>query len=696
MSDPATGDGWLAGWLGPRWAALLLLIVVLPLPWASPSLRLALENIVFDGYQTLYPRVVETYPVAIVDIDQASIDAIGQWPWPRTVLATLIEKTAAAGALAIGLDILMPEADRYNPAQLVARHPGLDVETRGRLEALTSNDDEFAQRIFALPVVVARAGENDANATKPAMPTTVRIKGPRPHEKLMSFTGYLANVVSIEDAAQGHGFLNSAPGADGAFRFVPAVIQVAGEVYPTLSVEVLRLALGQQSVTLETDARGVRGLRIGDSFLPLDRDGRVRLHFSGIKPKRRVSALDLLQGKLDKGVFASNVVLMGATALGLRDAPPTPVTGRMDGIEIQAQMIETLLSNSRLLRPDWTMTAEIALVVLLGGILVLAGRDARPSHLALLFLVPGTAAAVASFFLFMQQRLLLDPSPALLAGAVICAVLLAWGYTHANRRLHAEQVNRARVEGEIDAARKIQRGIMPDPKNIKGLPGNVEFFALLEPTAEVGGDLYDGFMVNETQFFFMIGDVSGKGLGASVFMTISKVLCKSAALRGITDLEEMVFVANNEIARDNTEEMFVTAVVGLFGTSTGRLQLCNAGHDAPLLKSPGGEVRPLDTEGGLPLSSWEDFPYTAEEVQLQPGEFFILYTDGVSEAHGPDNVQFGVQRITAYLEQCEPDADMETVTNGLHRAVADFMTGRPQFDDIAIVALRYLGREQQG
>ena len=128
---------------------MLLLIVVLPLPWASPSLRLALENIVFDGYQTLYPRVVETYPVAIVDIDQASIDAIGQWPWPRTVLATLIEKTAAAGALAIGLDILMPEADRYNPAQLVARHPGLDVETRGRLEALTSNDDEFAQRIFA-------------------------------------------------------------------------------------------------------------------------------------------------------------------------------------------------------------------------------------------------------------------------------------------------------------------------------------------------------------------------------------------------------------------------------------------------------------------------------------------------------------------------------------------------------------------
>ncbi len=687
-----------ANWLTSRWPALLLLLVVLPQPWAIPGARLALSNSVFDFYQQLRPREVERLPVAIVDIDEDSLKAIGQWPWPRIELATLAEKAAAAGALAIGLDILMPEADRFSPAKLVARYPDLDEPTRQKLAALPNNDDLMALRIFALPVVVGRAGLHLPNTKKPKNPTTIQVEGPPPHDKLLSFNGHLANVPSIDAAAQGHGFLNSDPGPDGAIRSVPAVVQVAGEIYPSLAVEMLRLALGLPSVVLETDAEGVRGIHVGQSFVPLDSDGKVRMHFSPSDPRRWVSALELMNDELDPRIFENQLVLIGATALGLRDAPPTPVSKRMDGIEVQAQMIENMLMGTRLLRPAWTTKAEVALLLLLGGILVLAGRDAPPWLLALLYAIPAVAAAVGTFYLFTQTRLLLDPGPAVLASTVVAAFLLTTGYAQANRRrkalnraLELERLETARMSGELGAAREIQLGILPDPKLISGKPDNMDFHALLEAAREVGGDLYDAFMVDENRFFFMIGDVSGKGVGASLFMALSKALYKSAALRGEGNLSQIVGVASNEIARENPAMLFVTAVAGLFDASTGRLQFCNAGHDAPLLKGKDGAVRPLESVGGPPLCVLDDFPYPIEEVYLQPGEFLVLFTDGVTEAQGLDEILFGTQRITDFLENCQPSMSMEEVCNGLHSEVQEFTGGQPPFDDVAIIALRYLG-----
>ncbi|MBT4045779.1 MAG: CHASE2 domain-containing protein [Rhodospirillaceae bacterium] len=688
-------------WTAQRWPALILLLLFLPQPWLLPSLWPGISNSVFDSYQRISPRKIERLPVAIVDIDEASLKAIGQWPWPRTELARLVEGVAAAGALAVGLDILMPEADRFNPAQLVARYPNLEPTVRDHLTSLPGNDDLFAMTLFPLPVVIGQAGLNDTDASALGSPppalTTVKLKGRPPHDKLLGFTRHLGNVPTIEAAGQGHGFLNSQPGPNGIVRSVPAVVQVAGGIYPTLSTEVLRLALGQKHVILEANDNGAVGLHIGRSYLPLDPDGTVRLHFSHADSRRRVSALDLLQGKLDKNIFADQVVLIGATALGLRDAPPTPLSFRMDGIEIQAQMIETQLAGTRLMRPSWMSGVEAVLLLLLGGMLVLAGRDAPPWRLAILFLVPGAVALVLGVTMFIQGRLLLDPTSGLLGSGLICAFLLTTGYAQANRRKRAldealalARLETARMAGELGAAREIQLGILPDPKAIAGQPDSLDFHALLEPAREVGGDLYDAFMVDETRFFFLIGDVSGKGVGASLFMALSKALCKSAALRGDVNLGEMVNVASSEIARENPAVMFVTAVAGLLDTATGILQFCNAGHDAPILLGSDNVVRNLHSKGGPPFCVLEGFPYPVEEVQLSPGDAVVLFTDGVSEAQGSDTMQFGMDRIHEHLVQCNPDLDAEAICTGLQSAVNDFIRGAPAYDDVAIMALRWV------
>ncbi|MDP6873790.1 MAG: CHASE2 domain-containing protein [Alphaproteobacteria bacterium] len=696
MNAPTARAVKSGNWLTPRWPALMLLMPLLLLPWILPTAWPGLANGIFDLYQRLHPRPLERLPVVIIDIDEASLKAIGQWPWPRTELAALVEKAAAAGALAIGLDILMPEADRYSPAQLVARYPGLDVDMRSQLAALPNNDDLFAIRMFTLPVVVGRAGLNDPMAQPPDKPSTVQINGPPPHNHLLSFSGHLANVESIDIAAQGHGFLNNQPGPDGAIRTVPAVVRVGAEIYPSLSVEVLRVALGQQNMRLDSDADGVVGMHIGQSFLPLDANGKVRLHFSPSDPRRWVSALDVLEDKISDKDFADQVVLIGATGLGLHDTPPTPVSAAMDGIEIQAQMIENLLGEHRLVRPPWARWAEAGLLLLLGGFLVLAGRDATPWRLAAIYVVPAALTLGLFIALFVRDRLLLDPSPVLLGNGLLTAFLISTGYSHANRLKRAldralarEKLETARMGGELNAAREIQLGILPDPKDIAGCPDNLDFHAVLEPAREVGGDLYDAFMVDDRQLFFLIGDVSGKGVGASLFMALSKALCRSAALRGDGGLAEMISVASGEIARENPAMLFVTAVAGLLDTTTGRLQYCNAGHDAPLLLGPDQPARSLESAGGPPLCVLEDFPYPIEEAQLNSGDLLVLFTDGVTEARGGDQVLFGADRISTYLQGLERNAAAEVVCTGLLQAVNHFTGDAPAFDDVAIMALRW-------
>ncbi len=696
MSTPTPSAIKSGTWLAPRWPALLLLLPLLALPWITPALLPGLANSVFDLYQRLHPRPLDRLPVAIVDIDEASLKVIGQWPWPRTELAALVEKTAAAGALAIGLDILMPEADRYSPAQLVSRYPGLGVDMRSELASLPNNDDIFAMRMFTLPVVVGRAGLNDPEAQPPDNPSTVQINGPPPHRKLLGFKGHLTNVESIDIAAQGHGFLNNQPGPDGAIRTVPAVVRVADEIYPSLSVEVLRVALGQKNMRLDSDRDGVVGMRIGKSFLPLDTNGRVRLHFSPSDPRRWISALDVLEGKMAGKNFADQIVLIGATGLGLHDTPPTPISAAMDGIEIQAQMIENLLGEHRLVRPPWARWAEAGLLLLLGGFLVLAGRDATPWRLAAIYVVPAVLTLGFCMVLFVKIRLLLDPSPVLLGNGLLTAFLISTGYAHANKlkraldqALAVEKLETARMGGELSAAREIQLGILPDPKHIEGCPDNLDFHAVLEPAREVGGDLYDAFMVDDEQMFFLIGDVSGKGVGASLFMALSKALCKSAALRGDGGLSEMISVASGEIARENPAMLFVTAVAGLLDTKTGRLQYCNAGHDAPLLLGGDQPARTLESAGGPPLCVLEDFPYPIEEAQLHSGDLLVLFTDGVTEARGNDEVLYGTEKISEYLHGLNRDAAAETVCMGLLQEVKHFTGDAPAFDDVAIMALRW-------
>jgi len=306
--------------------------------WLGERYWEPVRHVMFDMYQQVWPRRVERFPVIIVDIDEASIAALGQWPWPRTRLARLLEATHHLGALAVGLDMIMPEIDRLSPSEFSAERPDISPGLHRELAVLPANDTILAETLRWTPAVVGRAGtpQSKPMSVRVDDQTPVRIHGETPLTSIPHYAGHVTNLPQIEAAASGHGYLNTEPDKDGVVRLVPLLVTVHGELAPTLGLELLRVAVGAPLYSVHADRNRVRGVQLGETFIPTDADGRRRLYFSKTDARRRLSALDILHGKAPADALQNTVAIIGVTALGLADVVVTRVAAPMDGVEVEA------------------------------------------------------------------------------------------------------------------------------------------------------------------------------------------------------------------------------------------------------------------------------------------------------------------------------------------------------------------------
>ena len=285
----------------------------------------------------------------------------------------------------------------------------------------------------------------------------------------------------------------------------------------------------------------------------------------------------------------------------------------MDGVEVQAQLIENIQLGTRLIRPPTAHWWEALAFTALGLILIVLWPRSRLIYFLGFYLLIGLALVATSYALFQQRRWLYDPSFAIAGNLPVVVVLLTAGLAASRRQRRAldaklalERTERLRVQGEMRAAREIQMGMLPDPRNIAGIPRTLDFFALLEPAQDIGGDLYDAFMLDPRRLCFMIGDVCGKGVPASLFMALAKTLSKSLARRQSDPLESIMRAVNQEISGENPAAMYVTAILAVVDGESGEAVWCNAGHPAPILLRPKQAPRLLDGADGPPLCVDED------------------------------------------------------------------------------------------
>jgi adenylate cyclase len=398
-----------------RLAGIVLLLLLLGLRVADPLFVSGIRNQSFDIFQRLHPRPATKQPVAIVDIDEKSLELVGQWPWPRSEVARLIDKLTAMGAVVVGFDVVFAEPDRLSPDRVAEDNPNLPDTVKADLLKLPSNEQVLADAIQKSRVVVGETSVRLADDTLaggerdiPDVPHAALGGDPMPY--LLKFPRLVQNLPVISNAAAGHGLFTVEPDPDGIFRRVPLVMMVEDHMRLGLSAEMLRIATGGQAFATRTGGAGLEGIVVGGVFVPTDGNGRVFPWFNASSPDRYVSAGSVLSGEAPADSIAGHLVVVGTSAVGLEDFRATPVANFMPGVEIHAQIIENILTQQFLSRPGYAIGMELVFTFLAGVFIIwlvpkIGALYAFFAAVSVLGLV-----LAAAFWAFYSQSMLIDPT----------------------------------------------------------------------------------------------------------------------------------------------------------------------------------------------------------------------------------------------------------------------------------------------
>ena len=664
------------------WAVLVVVATTLSLITGDQS-----RTMLFDAWQRLGQRPVAAPNVRVVLIDGKSLDLVGPWPWARYYLARLTEDIARQGAKVIGYDVLFPEPDRLDPRLFAKLYPELSGAASGEVSALPSMDEVFGRVIGQSPVVIARAGAQDGNRNGATLTVDAQITGRLP-KRVDNWPAAITAIPELEDVALGHGLINGQPDPDGTIRAVPLVMRVAGRAMPGFAVELARLGLDARGIKVSPDNVDLSGRSI-----PIDKRGRMHLRFGEFPDRNVASAAAVLGDAVPPDYFRDKIVLIGLAAEGTSDIVATPLAGENYGAVVQAEAVETIVAGGWLSRPPWAPLFEWTLAAVLALWALVAGFGGRPPRAGLA--VAFAALPIASWLAFDRLSLLLDAArPFEIGGAALAGVVVGL-FADARRErerlreaLVQEQVSAARTEGELQAARAIQMSMVPPRAALASTDPRLDADALLEPARSVGGDLYDLARLDGDRIGFLIGDVTGKGVPAALFMAMSKALTSFVLSRENADLGAAVQSVNDELLSSGGEGMSLTMIVGIIDLGTGGLSLVCAGHEDPITLTAGGKAESHRLEGGPPLGLTE-YDYPVEALQLSSGDTLVLVTDGITEAQDPAGGLYGRTRI---LEEVGRQAGGSTaMCEAIRDSVRSFETGREPTDDLTVMALRYLG-----
>ncbi|WAT18921.1 adenylate/guanylate cyclase domain-containing protein [Aurantiacibacter sp. MUD11] len=439
--------------IGPQLAGALVVLLVLLLWTIGPTSLEQLRLQVFDSYQRMAPRGDANGDiVAVVDIDEASIEELGQWPWPRTDIATLTTLLGKAGASVVVFDIAFAEPDRTSPAQIAARYEAqkrADVLGEGFAD-LPSHDALLADSFGDVPVVTGYFLDprDIGGSVEPKMPFTTsgRVESP----PVAEYAGVIATLPELEAAAAGNGFVQRGNDSDEIVRRVPLLAMFEDTPVPSLSLEAVRVALGAGNPMLvasdgsgQLDGAGSAvAVRLTDIDRPIEipvtDSGEMWVHFPDESTRELWSAADIITGRMSAEDLAEKVdgriVLVGSSANALSDVVATPLSGLNAGVVVQAAAVEQMMTGDFLERPDWAPAVELLLLLVLGLGLALVLPRIGAVFGAVLALSAMALVSAASWFSFTRLSYLLDPVYPLLAILIVYLVQTAYVFFREERQ----------------------------------------------------------------------------------------------------------------------------------------------------------------------------------------------------------------------------------------------------------------------
>ena len=384
----------------------------------------SLRNSSFDLFQNISPREsISSDQVMVLDIDEKSLKELGQWPWPRSLLAKLVDKTYLSAAL--GFDIVFAELDRTGSKELKKQYKD-NPSFVNILDQVPDNDDIFANSIENHGTVILGAIPSNSFNNSFNMKFGLIEQGDNPRKFLQKYSGIQTNLESLDNSAKGIGSM-SIGNNDSIIRRLPLFENIDGSLVPSLSLEVLRVAIGATTYQIKSsnasgetafgEETGINHIKLGNLIIPTTNDGSAWIHYAK-EPIKTIPIWEALSSKYERDYFEGKILIVGTSAPGLFDLRSTPLESNVPGVNIIANLTDQILSGQFLNRPDWIFGLEIVTGLILALLITLFIQFLGPIGGLIIFILGNFISILGSFYIFENHSYLVDP----ISPLVICLI----------------------------------------------------------------------------------------------------------------------------------------------------------------------------------------------------------------------------------------------------------------------------------
>ena len=658
----------LKKYLGLIFLALLVLIKI-----QDSNFVKRIENISYDIYQSIFEENSEFNDVLIVDIDEKSIGEIGQFPWRRDVFANLVEKLENLEASVISFDIFFSEEDKQNPSKILGE---LNISNEGVLDSDQSLITAIQNSNVILPVLGDISVFDKMNNSKPK--TNFISRGGDAENYLYNFKNKITSLEVINNAAKGIGNISYLDNQDGVLRSLPILLKIDGDIWPSLSLETLRLLHENKSILIQSSESGIKTIRTKNYSFNTDPNAIVHINYKKFGKDKYISAVDILNDKISKNIIKDKIVLIGSSAQGLFDFVKIPSGKVIPGVETHAHAIENIINNDFIIKNLKTDIIEI-IILLISLILVLIIPKKVNPKLSIVFFVGLCVFLITSSLVFYQFNYFIDIFYTTLGSAFLFLVTLYFRYLQENEIAIENEKKQIVLKKEREIAGEVQKKLFPKEFEQKNI-----LYAKNVPARDVSGDYYDYIKISEDEFYFTLADVSGKGVKAGILMANAAAVFRSMAKLN-KEVSTIARYINNQVADSSYQGMFITAVVGKYNIKEKKIEYINLGHEPIMVYDENfnfeyykSTLPPL----GIMAMDNDDF-FQTNELNLV-NKNLVIYTDGVTEGYLENNQELeakGVEKEIIDNKFKSPEAIIEHLS--------DILTKRkePLRDDITCLII---------
>ena len=627
----------------------LFLIFFVAIKIINPPINQKISLINYDFYQKVFNRG-EVENVIIVDIDEKSLAEIGQFPWRRDVYSKILYNLNLHNPAAIAFDVVFSEEDRLNPQDLLLQ---LQKET-GELNNVEVQDTNeiFIESIKKSKVILPIIGEPKENFVQNNSKPKLRIiaKGDDPKNFIYKYKNKIISLEELNNAAVGIGSISLLPNIDGIIRRVPVLYNIDNQLWPSLALEAVRISTNQKNLLVQSNKGGIELIKTRKNIIPSDQNGVINIKYKKFDKENYIPAVDVINNDFDKKKVENKIILIGSSAQALFDIVKISNGEIVPGVEIHAHIIDNILKNESISKNFYTEATENIIFVLITLCLILIPMKIKPKFSILFFIGSIICINLLSIIVY-QFNFYIDCLFSSIAGTLMFMTSLYFRYLDENSVAIENEKKQSILKKEREIAGEVQKKLFPSNKKIEKY-----IFGRNTPAKDVSGDYYDYYQVNDNEIYFILGDVTGKGIKAGILMANASAVFRSLAKMNSSVAKTALYI-NNQVKDSSYQAMFITAILGRINLEKKEMEFVNMGHEPMMVLDKNFNFEYINsTLPPMGLMSAKDENFFKTSTMNISEKTILIYTDGVTEGYVDEGKELEVAGLESEIKKLNSTA----------------------------------------